>query len=203
VAGSSPRRPGLIPRQSLRHLVISKSECNRFSLCSPVFPCHHQSTDISYSFIYLPPAVYYFRKKTYLLTPRSTVLLEKLTVSQLVEKFPAFYETRRFITAFTPAHHLSLFWAILRRIKASVQAQSTCICFVTSSIFYGEELLAPRPNPIWRTTPSRLSAFAYSIYSQLLSILETVPSSATWGRAMPGWQGPHLSRLLLLLWQRS
>jgi hypothetical protein len=28
------------------------------------------------------------------------------------------------------------------------------------------------------------------IYSQLLSILEAVPSSATWGRAMPQWQGP-------------
>jgi hypothetical protein len=30
---------------------------------------------------------------TYLLTPWSTVLLEKLTGSQLVKKFPAFYGT--------------------------------------------------------------------------------------------------------------
>jgi len=45
---------------------------------------------------------------TYLLTPWSTVLLEKLTVFQLVKKFPAFYGTRRFITAFTSARHLSL-----------------------------------------------------------------------------------------------
>ena len=44
----------------------------------------------------------------YLLHPRSTVLLEKLTASQLVKKFPAFYETRRFITAFTSARRLSL-----------------------------------------------------------------------------------------------
>jgi hypothetical protein len=35
-------------------------------------------------------------------------LLEKLTVSQLVKKFPAFYGTRKFITAFTTAGHLSL-----------------------------------------------------------------------------------------------
>ena len=42
------------------------------------------------------------------LTPWTTVLLEKLTGSQLVKKFPAFYGTRRFITAFTSAHHLSL-----------------------------------------------------------------------------------------------
>jgi hypothetical protein len=45
---------------------------------------------------------------TYLLTPRSRVLLEKLTVLQLVKKFPAFYGTRRFITALTSARHLSL-----------------------------------------------------------------------------------------------
>jgi hypothetical protein len=34
-------------------------------------------------------------------TPWSRVIIEKLTGSQLVEKFPAFYGTRRFITAFT------------------------------------------------------------------------------------------------------
>jgi len=48
---------------------------------------------------------------TYLLTLRIRVLLEKPTGSQLVRKFPAFYGTRRFITAFTTARHLSLFWA--------------------------------------------------------------------------------------------
>jgi hypothetical protein len=47
----------------------------------------------------------------YLLTSWSTVLLENLTCSQLVKKFPAFYGTRRFITAFTNARHLSLTWA--------------------------------------------------------------------------------------------
>jgi len=44
----------------------------------------------------------------YLLTPLSTVLLEKLTGFQLVKKFPVFYGNRRFITAFTSARHLSL-----------------------------------------------------------------------------------------------
>jgi hypothetical protein len=42
----------------------------------------------------MPPLIY-------LLTPWSRVLLEKLTGLQLVKKFPAFYGTRRFITAFT------------------------------------------------------------------------------------------------------
>ena len=48
---------------------------------------------------------------TYLLTPCSRVLLEKLTGFQLVKKFPAFYGTRKFITALTSARHLSLSWA--------------------------------------------------------------------------------------------
>ena len=48
---------------------------------------------------------------TYLLTPWSRVLLEKLTGSQLLKKFPAFYGTRTFITAFTSTRHLSLSWA--------------------------------------------------------------------------------------------
>jgi hypothetical protein len=48
-----------------------------------------------------------FHNVTYLLTPWSRVL-EKLTGSQLVNKFPTFYGTRRFITAFTTSCHLSL-----------------------------------------------------------------------------------------------
>jgi hypothetical protein len=55
---------------------------------------------------------------TYLLTysltyPWSWVLLEKLTGFQLVKKFPEFYGTWKFITAFTSARHLSLSWASL------------------------------------------------------------------------------------------
>jgi len=49
---------------------------------------------------------------TYLLTLWKRVFLEKLTSSQLVQKFPAFYGTRRFMTAFTSACHLFLSWAI-------------------------------------------------------------------------------------------
>ena len=44
----------------------------------------------------------------YSLTPRSRVLLEKLTGFQLVKNSPAFYGTKRFITTFTSARHLSL-----------------------------------------------------------------------------------------------
>ena len=55
----------------------------------------------------------HLRLLAYLLTPWSRVLLEKLTGSQLVKKFPAFYGTRRFITTFTSARHLSLSCASL------------------------------------------------------------------------------------------
>ena len=48
---------------------------------------------------------------TYLLTPRSTIPLKKLTGSELVKNFTAFYVSRKFITAFTSARHLSLSWA--------------------------------------------------------------------------------------------
>jgi hypothetical protein len=57
------------------------------------------------------PYIYCCHKAvTYLLTPHTTVL-KKLTCSQLVNKFPAFYATRSFITAATSARHLCLFWA--------------------------------------------------------------------------------------------
>jgi len=44
----------------------------------------------------------------HLLTPWSRVLLENLTGSQLEKKSPAFYGTRKFITAFTKSRYLSL-----------------------------------------------------------------------------------------------
>ena len=49
-----------------------------------------------------------YTKVTYFFTPWNRVLLKKLTGFQLVKNFPAFYGTRRFITAFTRARHLSL-----------------------------------------------------------------------------------------------
>ena len=41
-------------------------------------------------------------------TPLCRILLEKLTGLQLVKKFPAFHENRRFITTLTSVRHLSL-----------------------------------------------------------------------------------------------
>jgi len=47
---------------------------------------------------------------TDLFTRSSKTRLEKLTSSQIVKKFPAFYGTRKFITAFTSASHLYQSW---------------------------------------------------------------------------------------------
>ena len=48
---------------------------------------------------------------TYLLTPWSRVLLEKLTGSAASQEIPRIFGTRRFITVPTSARHLSLSWA--------------------------------------------------------------------------------------------
>ena len=48
---------------------------------------------------------------TYLLTPWSSVLLEKLTVSAASQEIPRIFGTRRFITVLTSARHMFLSWA--------------------------------------------------------------------------------------------
>ena len=57
---------------------------------------------------------------TYILTPWSRVLIEKLPGSQLVKKFLAFYKTQNFTTTFTSGHHLSLSPKDQSRPEASV-----------------------------------------------------------------------------------
>ena len=78
---------------------------------------------------------------TYVLTPRSRILLENLTGFQLVEKFLAFYGTRRFITVFTTARHLSLSWA------SSIQS----ILHIPQS-YNTERLALCRNQSVWNGT---------------------------------------------------
>ena len=83
---------------------------------------------------------------TYLLTPCSRVLLEKLTSPQLVKKFPAFYGTFRFITAFTSV------WRFHNKVS-----------------FFGEELLAPRPTPKQEDHPlSAVRGCWFNIFAAIL-----------------------------------
>ena len=55
--------------------------------------------------------IVYSHTHRYVCAPWNRILLENLTGSQLVKKFPSFYGTRKFITVFTNACHLSLSWA--------------------------------------------------------------------------------------------
>jgi hypothetical protein len=147
-------------------------------------PCSQHFANSPYSAPKLSSHQYHPIFLTYLLTPRSRVLLEKLTGSQLVKKFPAFYGTRRFITAFTNARHLSLSWTTLWLFRN--------ICF------YGEESLAPRPIPKLEDHPlSAVRDCLFSIFAATVHIggrssirkLRPRPAVVT---------GTHLSRTLYL-----
>ena len=91
-------------------------------------------TDIWYTFI-VTNFSFIGHLLTYLLTSWSRVPLEKLTGSQLVKKFPTFYGTSTFITAFTSARHLSLSWAF-GHTKVSVKVRGfLCKHFVAWYVF--------------------------------------------------------------------
>ena len=102
--------------------------------------------------------------RTYLLPPCSTVLIEKLTGLQLVKKFPAFHVTRRFITAFTSAHHPSLSWAsLIQSITPTSHflILTSPLCLNLSSGLFPPDyptktLYTPLLSPIRATCPAHL-----------------------------------------------
>ena len=86
--------------------------------------------------------------------------------------------------------NLTSIFRCLHRTRVSVRPRGfLCKRLVTGHVFMVRSWQHLAQPPIWRTTPCRLSATAYSIYSQIPSILEAVPQFATRGRAMPWWQG--------------
>ena len=109
----------------------------------------------------------------YLLTPRCRFLLDQLTGLQLVKKFPAFYGTRRFITALTSAPHLSLFWpspiqsvtpSHFLKIHLNITLPSTL-----RSLRWSLSLRFPHQNPAYASTlpPHALHAPPSSFFSIL------------------------------------
>ena len=81
-----------------------------FVACGPDVATYYirYSTQRALFFRYRCIQIYIY---THLLTPWCRVLLEKLTGLQLLQKFPTFHATRRFITPLTGVRHLSLSWA--------------------------------------------------------------------------------------------
>jgi hypothetical protein len=71
------------------------------------------------------------------LSPRSRVVLEKLTVTRLVNKPPTFYGTRRFITMFTRARRWSLCWARWIQFRTSHIISLWSILILSSYLHLG------------------------------------------------------------------
>jgi len=85
------------PYTGMRRITTFRSTTDRIHIL-----CYVMLRYIILYYIILYYIILYYIFLTYLHTPWNRVLLEKLTGLQLVKKFPAFYETRRFITATCP-----------------------------------------------------------------------------------------------------
>ena len=93
-------------------------------------------------------------------------LLENLTGSEVVKKFPAFYGTRRFITPFKSARHLSLSWA--NSIQSMPSPHSTSW---RSTLIYSSLLRLCLPSGLFSSGfPTK------TLYTPLLSHTCTCPA---------------------------
>ena len=96
---------------SIKYGSVIRGECNPWRMWSVANVIRAEFSSKLSSVLEIVLNKYYYDYCYYSLTPRCTVLLEKLTGLQLVKKFPTFHGTRRFITALTSVRHLSLSWA--------------------------------------------------------------------------------------------
>ena len=115
---------------------------------------------------------------TYLLIPCSRVL-DKLTDSQLVKKFPALYGTRRFITTFTSARHLSLSWAISIQTMSPHPTSWRSILILSIHVWVFQVGCFPHvspPNPLCRSSLPHTCYMPRSSHSRFVR-----PNNILWG----------------------
>jgi hypothetical protein len=72
-----------------------------------------------------------------------------------------------------------------RTLVVTNDQSETFLNNVQHNKFLDEELVAPRRTPFLEDHPCWLSETCYALHLQLPFVKEFVPSSATWGRAMP------------------
>ena len=97
------------------------------------------------------------------------VILEKLTVSQLVEKYFTFYETGRFVTFLMRTYHLSVSWAIW-----IVHVIQFCSCKIHFDINF---------HSIFRLTKSSLPVnfpHQHPVYFPILPLMWHVLLTSSW-----------------------
>ena len=119
--------------------------------------CYGNNVIIPVQYIILANFWTVYSKITYLLTPWSRVLLQKLTGSAASQEIPRIFGTRRFLTVFTSARHLSLSWANSIQAPQPPPTSQRSILILSSHLRLGLPnglffLMFPHQNPV-HTSP--------------------------------------------------